>query len=87
VYNELYQSVRNVRESDINYDSLNVLFRDVKNNYPEDWLLSLEIYELAAKYHGKNDVFSKEVLDYLVDFSNLHPENKKLIFDGLNLIN
>jgi len=86
-YNDLYLSVKNIRESDFNSSSLQTLFKDIRNNYPDDWLLSLEIYELAVKHLGKKDIFSNKVRNYLVDCSGLYPENKKLIFDGLNLIN
>ncbi len=87
VFQSLYQSVRNIRENKTEFELLKNLFEKVKTNYPNDWLLSLEIYELSYAHFGQNNTFTKEIFTYLNTLANTNPENKKLITDGLNLIN
>jgi len=86
-YNGLYQNVRSIRESNFNIDSLHKLFIKIKNNHPNDWLLSLEIYELVVNNSGKDNSLSLQIFDYLIANADLFPENKKSIIDGLDLIN
>ena len=77
---ELYQQVRNNRELKVlNTDELERVFKSLQNNFPSDWLLPLEIYELV--YNSNSDV-EKNVLNHLKNQS----ENKKLITNGLKLI-
>jgi len=77
---ELYQQVRDIRESTIlNYDELEVIFKELQDRFPSDWLLPLEIYELI--YNSISDL-EKKVLNHLENSS----ENKKLIDNGLKLI-
>ncbi len=78
ILNKLYQEVRTQRESkNIDGDRLLSIFRTLKSDYPKDWLLSLEIYELTL---------DEEVLSYLEDLSIKRPKSEHLIKDGLQLI-
>ena len=77
--NSLYAEVRNTRNnySDSNTKELLQIFETLKNNYPSDWLLPLEIYELT-----KDNTF----LNYLNDLKNNRPKVAHLIEAGLSLI-
>lgn len=55
----------------------------MKMEYPEDWLLPLEIYELVSKHDSH---LSEEVSIHLNNIKDLKPKVEKLINDGLELI-
>lgn len=82
---DLYQEVRNYRSqnrSDENY--LHRIFESVVSEYPHDWLLALEIYELLdpvqnADLRDKISVYLKQ------NFTDQVLE--QLILDGLRLAN
>jgi phenylalanine-4-hydroxylase len=78
-----YQTVRDMRENEIlDIELLSKIFDELKENYPKDWLLPLEIYELLF---NSNNPLTKVVFNHLAHLksdSNLD----KLISDGMNLI-
>ncbi len=77
--NSLYAEVRNIRNnySDSNTKELLQIFETLKNNYPSDWLLPLEIYELTK---------DKSVFNYLKDLKTLRPKVAHLIEVGISLV-
>ena len=78
-----YDDVRNMREnSTINEDKLIAIFKEVKNNFPSDWLLPLEMFELALQ-----NSFSIRftILEHLENLQK-EPSYSKLITNGLNLL-
>jgi phenylalanine-4-hydroxylase len=81
---ELYQQVRQMRKSKhIDGKTLQKIFGQLKKNYPNDWLLVLEIYELI-KPDQMTD-FRTEVKSYLEQF--YHADSiKNLVQDGIRLI-
>ncbi len=85
-YNKLYQMVMDVRESKKDFEALSDIFQEIKNKYPRDWLLSLEIYELCYQNLGMRHPLTQKVHYYLQSFTSLNSDSKKLIYDGLNLI-
>jgi len=80
---QFYQEVRDLRESNTEkFNRLEIVFEESKENYSEEWLLFLEIYELVVDL---NTDLSESVLAHL----NVLKTNKnynKLIKDGLLLI-
>lgn len=79
----LYEEVRSIRENDtISEERLSEIFNLVKSSYNEDWLLPLELYELAVK---KELPLKDAIVKHL---NNLKENNnyKKLIQDGLEII-
>ena len=76
----MYQDVRDMREakqSEIDmFDILNTL----KSDYPEDWLLAVEIYEFARKTLNKE--LKKESAAYLKEIQKKHPKFSHLIENG-----
>ena len=80
---KLYKKVRDLREDDlINEDQLKEIFEVLQKKYKNDWLLALELYELAFQ---KDFVSQKVFLKHL----QILKENDmftKLISDGLELI-
>ena len=78
--NELYAEVRNIREvqqGDDSADALGGIFDILQTTYPQDWLLTLEIYELTR---------NKQMLQHLEDLQKQLPKIAHLIADGLALL-
>ncbi|MFN4124112.1 MAG: aromatic amino acid hydroxylase [Flavobacteriales bacterium] len=82
---ELYQEVRNIRNAKGPYDRLWSIFNKLNKDYPEDWLLSLEIYELLHE-SGFDNSLMKNISIRLNQLCESHKQFRKLIQDGLSLI-
>ncbi len=75
--NNLYASVREIRENNGSKETLLKIFEPLKTDFPNDWLLVLEIYELTK---------DKQILDYLEKLKVAKPKVAHLIDGGLKLI-
>jgi hypothetical protein len=52
-------------------------------DYPKDWLISLEIFELALKL-GREKI--RDVVKHdLIEKTRLQPQHSKLILDGIRI--
>ncbi|TBW30209.1 aromatic amino acid hydroxylase [Gramella sp. KN1008] len=78
----LYESVRNIRNGENTKFSLQAAFDIVKKHHPKDWLLSVEIYELAMEDDQK---LAREVKSYLEELKKSRPEVAHLIEDGIEM--
>ena len=80
---QLHETVKNYRKNqDYKIDSLMRILKEVTSNYPSEWLLLLELYELV---YNKDLSLMDEIYDELLKLK----QNKhftKLITDGLELI-
>jgi phenylalanine-4-hydroxylase len=81
---KLYASIRNIRENKTAATTLKEAFTSVTANHQNDWLLSVEIAELAKK-EGDSNLVDK-VLNHLEKVKINRPEIKHLIDNGLELI-
>ena len=81
---KLYLSVRNIREGKPAATTLKEAFASVSAGHPNDWLLSVEIAELAKK-EGNSDLVDK-VLNHLEKVKINRPEIAHLVDNGLELI-
>jgi phenylalanine-4-hydroxylase len=76
--NTLYQNVRLQRENnEINEPELLEIFQRLKKEYPNDWLCTLEIFELTR---------NNAVLDRLKKLQTTKTDIAHLIENGLELI-
>ena len=80
----LYQTVRLIRNSKDNTADLSMIFENVKQNHPKDWLLSVEIAELL-KERNDSQLLDK-VITYLEEQKTKRPKVAHLIAGGLDLI-
>jgi len=80
----LYKNVRNIRENRVAEITLKEAFAAVSSAHPNDWLLSLEILELAYKNHQHD--FIEKVQNHLEKVKTNRPEIAHLITNGLELI-
>lgn len=77
-----YQTVRNLREQGIeNEDKLGQLFRQLKSEYPDEWLVQLEVLELA-----KSADLAQEVREHLLALIKQNPKISRLITEGIEMI-
>jgi phenylalanine-4-hydroxylase len=81
---KLYASIRNIRENKPSKIKLIEAFAAVSDGHPNDWLLSVEIAELAQK-EGNSDLVNK-VLNHLKTVKSNRPKIAHLITNGLELI-
>tara|TARA_R110002126_G_scaffold72364_1_gene180855 strand:+ start:8287 stop:10032 length:1746 start_codon:yes stop_codon:yes gene_type:complete len=78
----LYEEVRQMREANtVTEIKIVTIFNQLKNNFSEDWLLFLEIYELASEH---NFSIQTEILTVLNDLKS-NKSYTNLIENGLNL--
>ena len=82
---ELYGQIRAYREGTNRTISRNKVFKEVRENHPNDWLLPVELYELA-KTNGDQD-FAQEILEHLEIIKQQNPKLGHLVDDGLSLVN
>jgi phenylalanine-4-hydroxylase len=80
----LYQQIREFREGTNTTISRNKVFQEVKANYPKDWLLSIELYELAV--NNGDEEFATEIVKHLEMVKLENPKLGHLIDDGLSLV-
>jgi len=80
---QLYHQVREFREGENVTISRNKVFQEIKSNHPEDWLLAVELYELA-KNNGDSG-FAEELKSHLENLKLQKPQLGPLIDDGLEL--
>jgi len=78
-----YGQIREFREGTNTTISRNKVFRELRSNHPQDWLLSVELYELARA--GHDDAFAREILGHLEKVKQDRPEVGHLIDDGIAL--
>jgi len=78
----LYESVRNIRNGENTKFSLNAAFEISKKHHPKDWLLSVEIYELAIENDQK---LAENVSARLKEIKKERPEVAHLIDDGIEM--
>ena len=79
----LYFSIREYREKQISCDLNNVL-DTIINKYANDWLLSIEILELA--YANNNKELTEKTMSHLKSLQLKRPEVAHLIKDGMDII-
>lgn len=82
----LYAQVRTIRSNKVGFDKLQTVFNTVKAEFPNDWLLCVEILEVLKD----SNLFPKATADveqYLTELKVRKPEYTKLIEDGIRLAN
>jgi phenylalanine-4-hydroxylase len=77
-----YSKVCEAREKNAMTGELKNLFDQMQINYPEEWLLAVEILEAAGNSNG----FTTEIKDYLLILKSRKPELSRLIENGFNLV-
>ena len=79
-----YQQIRDYRAGANTTISRNKVFKEVKEHFPKDWLLSVELYELAVT--SGDTAFALDIKNHLEEVKQNHPKLATLIDDGLSLL-
>lgn len=79
-----YQQVRDYREGKNRTISRTKVLSQLIEKHPNDWLLPVELYELAFK--GNERALSKSILQHLETIKQKSPEVGRLIDDGLKIV-
>ncbi len=79
-----YQQVRDYREDKNRTISRTKVLEQLIEKHPNDWLLPVELYELAFK--GDEKTLCDSILKHLETIKQNRPEVGKLIDDGLRII-
>lgn len=81
---QYYEQIRHFREGSNTTISRNKVFKVICEEYPNDWLLSVELYELA-KMNGDHG-FAEQIHSHLETVKLNNPKMGHLIDDGLSLV-
>jgi len=81
---KLYDRVREIREKHAGIQELRDIYEYLKLNYPSEWLLLVEIHELAGKEHQLKPL-AIEVENRLSELAVMDGETGDLIENGLRL--
>lgn len=81
---KLYEQVRHIRENNLTIEKLHQIFEEIKIQHPNDWLLCIEIIELAHLH--KDSTLKYSVLEYVENLKTRRPEIVHLINNGVELI-
>ncbi len=80
---KMYQEIAEMRKSgEVDFKKLIAVFGKLKANFPTDWLLPLEMYELV---YQSNKTLETEILTYLTLLQK-NKKHKQLIANGIRLI-
>ena len=84
---DIYQQIKNLRDSQsCNYDDLKNLYSFINTKFKEDWLIKLELLELAKLSDAKNGLIDKMTNELQIR-KNQSEEFNNLISAGLDLLN
>lgn len=81
---DLYMTIRNIREGNDSIDKVTVIFSSLRLNFPDDWLLPLEILELINKKE-EFSALKEEIKKHLEEISSGDNEKEILIKSGMEL--
>ncbi|MGZ0015101.1 aromatic amino acid hydroxylase [Yeosuana sp. AK3] len=81
----LYQQIRDYREGRNTTISRTKVLEELIKNHSNDWLLTVEIYELAVSGHETK--LANQCLSHLETIKQHKPQVGKLIDDGLEIVN
>lgn len=81
----LYSQVRNIRENGSDFEMLPQIWETIKKDYTNDWLLPLEILEIA---NNSKDLagLRLEILEYLAFYRDSRKGFGQLINNGLEIL-
>lgn len=81
----LYKQVRDYREGTNKTVSRTKVLEQLQDKFPKDWLLPVELYELAFKGNEKD--LCASILEHLETIKQNRPKIGHLIDDGIKIVN
>jgi phenylalanine-4-hydroxylase len=81
----LYKEVRNIRNTQKEFEKLPSVLSTLQTEYPFDWLLPIEILEIVEKNQSEK-ILNAEIFEYMHQLKSKHSAFNKLISDGIKLL-
>ncbi len=82
---QIYQSVRDAREKGNSSLDLTATWHSIRKDYPEEWLLPLELLELLKQKNPASPMI-KEISSYLKNEKSKDPDIRRLVDNGMLLL-
>lgn len=81
---DMYTQIREMRQNNalLSEEKLNQIFETLKSDYPEEWLLPVELFETA---HSNKFKIENSVKNYLEEIASNRSDIAHLITDGITL--
>src|SRR5947199_7424524 len=81
----LYQQVRDIRENKKGYERLGEIWETQQAEHPDDWLLSMEIFELLDETAEQTQLKDR-IAGFLRKIATSTPDKKTLVDWGFRLV-
>ncbi|MFL6504856.1 MAG: aromatic amino acid hydroxylase [Candidatus Udaeobacter sp.] len=81
----LYQQVRDIRERKVGYERLGEIWETQQAQHPEDWLLSMEIFEILDEI-GQQSQLKERVAKFLRKIAATNKDKQTLVDWGFRLV-
>jgi phenylalanine-4-hydroxylase len=81
----LYQQVRDIRETKKGYERLGEIWETQQAEHPNDWLLSMEIFELLDETEQQPEL-KERVSAFLKKIASTNKDNQTLVDWGFRLV-
>jgi phenylalanine-4-hydroxylase len=81
----LYQQVRDIRERKVGYERLGEIWETQQAQHPEDWLLSMEIFEVLDEV-GQQSELKERVAKFLTKIAATNKDKQTLVDWGFRLV-
>ena len=81
----LYAQVRDIRERKVGYERLGEIWETQQKEHADDWLLSMEIFEILDET-GQQNALKQQVMTFLNGRKTLDKDNATLIEWGFRLV-
>jgi phenylalanine-4-hydroxylase len=81
----LYQQVRDIRDRKVGYERLGEIWETQQAEHADDWLLSMEIFEILDDAGEQNEL-KQRIVAFLNERKKLDPEKATLIEWGFRLV-
>jgi phenylalanine-4-hydroxylase len=81
----LYQQVRDIRERKVGYERLGEIWETQQAQHPDDWLLSMEIFEILDEV-GQQPEVKERVAKFLKHVASTNKDKQTLVDWGFRLV-
>jgi phenylalanine-4-hydroxylase len=81
----LYQQVRDIRERKVGYERLGEIWETQQAQHPDDWLLSMEIFEILDEV-GQQPELKERVAKFLKQVASTNKDKQTLVDWGFRLV-
>ena len=81
----LYQQVRDIRERKVGYERLGEIWETQQAQHPDDWLLSMEIFEILDDF-GQQPELKERISKFLKQIAATNKDKQTLVDWGFRLV-